>query len=160
MVVQAEADTLVTCTSRDVLELVLDLDRYRQADTKIGRVIRPVVLDQHGHGSTRYWGHMRGLPPAPDTNLVKLTPWTELTFTGAPHQPGRLVVDFQGTFRCEPTDAGCRVTHRYELSFHRPWRWIYGAGLQDWLQREVIDEMARLAALLDTGEAGAPPSPD
>ncbi len=139
-----------------MLELVLDLDRYRQADTKIGRIIRPVVLDEHGHGSTRYWGHLRGLPPAPDTTLVTLTPWRELTFTGAPRQPGRLVVGFQGTFHCAPNDAGCRVTHRYQLTFRRPWRWFYGAGLQDWLQREVSDEMARLAALLDPGRAVTP----
>lgn len=42
MTLRAEATRVVPATSREVLEFVLDLDRYRQADTKIGRVIRPI----------------------------------------------------------------------------------------------------------------------
>jgi len=34
----AEATALIRRSPRDILEFVLDLERYRQADTKIGRV--------------------------------------------------------------------------------------------------------------------------
>ena len=148
MVVRAEATRVVPATSQEVLEFVLDLERYRQADTKIGRVTRPVVLDDHDEGRARYWGRLRGLPPAPDTNIVRLDRWRELTFTGAPRQPARLVVDFTGRFTCTDTEAGCELTHSYEMTFRRPLRWIYEPLLRDWLQAELDDEVDRVCEIL------------
>lgn len=148
MVVRAEATRVVPATSREVLEFVLDLDRYRLADTKIGRVTRPVVLDHDGEGRTRYWGRLRGTPPAPDTNLVRLTRWSELTFTGAPRQPTRLVFDFNGRFACTDVDDGCQVTHSYEMNFRRPFRWIYEPLLDPWLQTELDAELDRVQTIL------------
>lgn len=148
MTLHAEAARVVPATSREVLEFVLDLDRYRQADTKIGRIIRPIVLDDYGVGSTRYWGRLRGTPPAPDTNIVRLTPWTELTFVGAPRQPARLVLDFTGRFTCEEVNDGCKVTHSYEMDFRRPWKWIYEPLLRSWLRTELEAELDRMRSIL------------
>ena len=148
MVLRAEATRVVPATSREVLEFVLDLERYRQADTKIGRVTRPVVLDENDEGRTRYWGRLRGMPPAPDTNDVRLQRWRELTFTGAPRHPARLVLDFTGRFTCTDTDGGCRLTHSYEMAFRRPFRWVYEPLLRGWLQRELDDEVDRVASIL------------
>lgn len=148
MTVRAEATRVVPATCQEVLEFVLDLDRYRQADTKIGRVTQPVELDEHGVGRTRYWGRLRGTPPVPDTNIVRLTRWTELVFTGAPRQPARLVLDFTGRFRCTDAEEGCRVTHSYELAFRRPFRWIYEPLLRSWLQAELEDELDRVRDIL------------
>ncbi|HVM40793.1 MAG TPA: SRPBCC family protein [Acidimicrobiia bacterium] len=148
MTVRAEATRVVPATSQEVLEFVLDLERYRQADTKIGRVVPPIELDENDEGVTRYWGRMRGTPPAPDTNLVRLRRWSELTFTGAPRQPARLVVDFTGRFLCTDTDDGCRVTHGYELDFRRPFRWLYEPLLDGWLQTELEAELDRVHAIL------------
>lgn len=147
--IEASATCEVRRSSREVLEFVLDLDRYRQVDPKIGRVTRPIVLDGDGNGTTRYWGRMRGTPSAPDVNIVRLTPWTDLTFTGAPRQPARLILDFEGRFHCTESDEGCTVTHSYELRFRRPFRWIYEPLLRTWLQDELTDELARLADVLD-----------
>lgn len=146
--IQASATANVRRSSREVLEFVLDLEHYRQVDPKIGRITRPVALDAEGSGSTRYWGRMRGTPPAPDVNLVQLTPWTGLTFTGAPGQPARLVLDFRGRFDCVDTDDGCTVTHGYELRFRRPFRWVYEPLLRTWLQDDVTAELDRLATVL------------
>jgi hypothetical protein len=58
MTVRAEATRVIPVSCQEVLELVLDLERYRQADTKIGRVSRPIELDEHDEhdeGTTRYW---------------------------------------------------------------------------------------------------------
>ena len=151
--IEASATCHVRRPSREVLEFVLDLERYREVDPKIGRVTRPVVLDAEGNGSARYWGRLRGMPPAPDVNLVRLIRWTDLTFTGAPRQPARLILDFQGRFRCVDSDDGCIVTHSYELRFRRPFRWFYEPLLRTWLQDEVTDEVARLARTLDTARA-------
>ena len=151
MTLTATATREVGATSREVLEFVLDLERYRQADTKIGRVTQPVVLDDKNEGRVRYWGRMRGTPPAPDTNLVKLDPWRTLTFTGASRQPARLILDFTGRFDCVDTDAGCQVTHSYEMTFRRPFRWIYEPLLRTWLQTELDAELDRVATILGSG---------
>lgn len=148
MTLTATATREIGATSREVLEFVLDLERYRQADHKIGRVTEPIVLDDNNEGSTRYWGRMRGTPPAPDTNLVKLDPWRTLTFTGAPRQPARLILDFTGRFDCVDTGTGCRLTHSYEMTFRRPFRWIYEPLLRTWLQTELDAELDRVAAIL------------
>lgn len=61
--IQVAATTQVRRTSREVLEFVADLDRYREVDPKIGRITRPLVLDETGMGRVSYWGRLRGLPP-------------------------------------------------------------------------------------------------
>lgn len=147
--IRAQATTTVHRSSREVLEFVLDLERYRQADTKIRRVTQPILLDDTNVGTTRYWGRMRFTPPVPDLNIVKLTPWTDLTFTSAPRQPGRLFLSFVGRFRCTDTADGCEVTHSYEIQFRRPFRWIYEPLLRDWLPRELDEEMRRLEQILE-----------
>ncbi len=148
MTLTAEATRVVEATPREVLEFVLDLERYRQADTKIGKVTQPVVLDDDGVGTAAYWGRLRGTPPAPDRNIVRLTEWTDLTFTGAPRQPARLVFSFTGRFACTEVDGGCEVTHGYEMSFRRPFRWIYEPLLRTWIQSELEDELDRVQQIL------------
>lgn len=153
MTLRAEATRVVGgVTPREVLEFVLDLDRYRQADTKIGRVTQPIELDDNDEGTTRYWGRLRGTPPAPDVNNVKLHRWTDLTFTGAPRQPARLILDFTGRFTCREIDDGCEVTHDYEMTFRRPFRWIYEPLLADWLQTELDVELSRVEAILGSDQ--------
>lgn len=152
--IHVAATATVARTSREVLELVLDLDRYRAVDAKIRRVVRPVTIDDAGLGTARYWGRLPGLPPGPDTNLVALTRWSELTFTGAPRQPARLVLDFRGRFRCVDTDEGCTVTHDYQIDLRRPFRWLYEPLLAGWLHDAVTDEVRTLATTL------SPSNPD
>ena len=44
----------------DIIDFVLDLERYRQADHKIGRV---GAIERHGTtGTARFAGRLRGLP--------------------------------------------------------------------------------------------------
>lgn len=149
MTVTATATRVVPATAREVLEFVLDLDRYRQADHKIGKVSQPVTLDADNRGRVKYWGRMRGAPPAPDVNLVELDPWSSLTFTGAPRQPARLIVDFTGRFECAEVAGGCETTHSYEIAFRRPLRWIYEPLLRSWLQTELDAEMDRVVATFE-----------
>lgn len=155
--IEVAATAGVERSSREVLEFVLDLEAYRSVDTKIGRIVRPAEIDGAGVGEARYWGRLRGMPPAPDTNTIRLERWTSVTFTGAPWQPARLALDFRGRFRCVDTDDGCVVTHDYRLAFRRPLRWIYEPLLAGWLQDEVDDEVRRLAEVL--ARPASPPDP-
>ena len=55
-----EASTTVSATPNEVFDFVLDLNRYRQADHKIGRV---GTIDNEGdRGTVRFSGRIRGLP--------------------------------------------------------------------------------------------------
>lgn len=148
MALIAEATTEVSVPPRAVLELVLDLDRYRQADRKIVRVISTTGPDADGRGSVRFWGRLRFTPPLPDTQLFVLERWSRITFTGAPRQPGRLVFGFTGTFECEETATGCRITHRYEFRFRGPFR-IVERALGAWLQEEIEAEVAKVKEMVE-----------
>ena len=133
---------------QDVMELVLDLERYRQVDSKIVAVGAVVGPDENGRGRVRLWSRLKWTPPVPDVQLFELERWSRLTFTGAPGQFSRLVLGFTGIVECEPTPDGTLVTHSYELTFRGPFR-ILETVHRRWLQRDLAEEMARLADLLN-----------
>ena len=148
MVMTAAATVEVAASPRQVLELVLDMDRYRQADTKIVRVSSVNGPDAEGRGSVRLWGRMRFTPPLPDKQDFVLERWSRITFTGAPRQPGRLVFDFTGTFDCTPNgDGGCTAIHGYLFRFRGPFK-LVERFLAPWLQREVEAEVERVGEML------------
>jgi len=128
---------------REVLELVLDLDRYRDLDQKIVEVGIVTGPDQAGRGSVELTGKLRYGPALPDMQDFVLERWRRLTFTGAPRKPGRLVFDITGTFECEPTATGTEVTHGYVFRFRLPFRWLEVLH-RTWLQDELDAEMARM----------------
>ena len=146
MALTAEASAVVGASPREVLEFVLDLDRYREVDDKIMRVGAVVGPDADGCGSVRLWGRLRWLPPAPDRQDFVLEQWTRLTFTGAARQPARLVFGFTGVFECAPMEGGStRITHRYEFRFRGPFRPIERLQ-RGWLQRQIAEEVEAVAA--------------
>lgn len=128
---------------QEVLELVLDVDRYRELDDKIVEVGIVTGPDQAGRGSVELTGRLRFGPALPDVHDFVLERWSRLTFTGAPRQPGRLVFEVTGTFVCEPTTTGTEVTHSYTFSFRLPFRWLEAVH-RTWLQDELDVEMERI----------------
>ncbi len=148
MTLTVSASAEISATPREVLEFVLDLERYRQADHKITRVSSVTGPDEDGVGSVRLWGKLPNMPPALDRQDFTLEQWSQLTFVGAPRQPGRLVFDFIGTFECAPISAEVtRVTHAYSFEFRRPFRWLE-RRMSAPLATEIDDEVTRLAELL------------
>lgn len=153
LIVSSTAD--VAATPRAVLEFVLDLDRYRQADHKISRVSSVTGPDDSGQGSIRLWGRLPGLPVAPDRQDFTLKRWSHLTFVGAARQPGRLVFDFVGTFECVALDDNTtRVTHAYEFTFRKPFRWIE-RRIAEPLRDEIEQEVARLAKIIGAEDSSS-----
>ena len=148
MPLSVSATVEVAATPQAILEFVLDLERYRQADHKIVRVASVVGPDEAGKGSIRVWGRLPGLPIAPDRQDFTLEPWNRLTFVGAPRQLGRLVFNFVGTFECVPVgNQTTRVTHAYEFTFRKPFRWVE-ARIAEPLRLELEQEVARLAEIV------------
>lgn len=132
---------------QEVLEFVLDLERYKDADHKIVKVGTVTGPDESGCGSIKLSGKLRYGPAAPDVQNFVLEKWNRLTFTGAPNQPGRLIFNFTGTFDCEPIDAGTKVTHAYEFRFRLPFRLLEPLH-SSWLQAELDAEMERVVRTL------------
>lgn len=148
MTITARATVNVGASPQDVLEFVLDLDQYRQVDSKIQRVRSVKGPDDEGRGSVRIWGRVKGMPPAPDRQDFVLERWTKLTFTGAPHQPARLVFDFTGTITCqERQDGTTEITHSYEFKFKGLFSFAE-RFLGNWLQDQIEEELETLASRL------------
>lgn len=144
----ASATSTVNATPQQILEFVLDVEQYMQADTKITKVASVDGPDESGRGSIKIWGKLKGLPAAPDKQDFVLQQWSLLTFTGAPRQPGRLVFDFIGTFECTPqSEDVTSITHAYVFTFKGPFK-LLEKRLATWLQSEVEAEVGRIGEIL------------
>lgn len=147
---EATGTTLIEAEPRAVLEWILDLERYRQADPKVGPVKEPVRLDEEGLGRVRYRGRLVGVPTPVDTQDVHLERWHRLTLTGASGVWTRWFVEFEGTFECERAGSGTQVTHREHFRFKpRPLGWLMDRLLGRWLAGTMPGEMTRLAQLIE-----------
>lgn len=142
-----EGTAVIRRPARDVLEYVLDLPRYAEADHKI-RWIREVHRDGN-RGHVRHGGMVRGLPGPPVTLTFELEPYSSLRFRNAPSGLGRWVFQFDGSFMCEEAGGGTRVVHRECFQFPPPLRWLVEPYLRDWLRRDTSEEMQRMKAILE-----------
>ena len=156
MTLRASASIQTVATPQEVLELVLDLDRYRQIDSKILAIRAVDGPDESGRGEVRLWSRLKFTPPAPDVQIFHLERWQRLTFSSAPRQPSRLVFGFTGTVECEPIDGGTLVTHSYELTFRRPFH-ILETVHRGWLQWDLEEEMRRMSEFLSPATGGDRP---
>ena len=141
-----EATTTVAAPAKAVFDFVLDLERYRQADRKIGRV--GAISDEGDRGTVQFSGRIRGLPGPSGTYPFTRTA-TQLRFASPVSGPARWFLDFEGTFDCDETGDGTVVTHREAFSFKRPWRWIAEPLLRGWLENDTADEMVRFKELVE-----------
>ena len=147
MGLSASATTTVNATPEEILEFVLDMDRYRLVDHKIRRVSSVVGPDAQGRGYVKLWGKLRWGPAMPDQQDFVLERWQRLTFVGTAGRLARLIFNFVGTFECEPLKEGTRITHAYEFTFRGPFRYLEPL-LKDWLQAEIEAEVRRIAEIL------------
>jgi len=147
--ISVEGTAAVRASSKDVLEFVLDLNRYRQADTKIAKVLVPADVGDGENGRVRYRGRRLGLPTPAVWNSVDLDRWHHLEFRSQPSGMVDVFLgSFVGTFDCDAVEDGCLVRHRESFTFRRPWRWIVEPALRLWLRRQMVDEMDRLRDLI------------
>lgn len=141
-----EASATVSVPPETVFEFVLDLERYRQADHKIGKV--GDVTRTGDTGTTTFRGRIRGLPGPSGTYPFTLTE-SRLVFGSPIAGPARWFLDFEGSFDCEVTDEGTVVRHREAFSFKAPWRWIAEPLLRRWLEADTAAEMVRFKELIE-----------
>ena len=150
-----EAITIVTVPPSEVFEFVLDLNRYRQADRKIGRV--GPVNRSGDSGTVRFSGRIKGLP-GPAGTYPFTVDGSSLVFGSAIAGPARWFLDFEGRFDCEVTAEGTVVTHREEFRFKGPWRWLAEPFLRSWLETDIAEEMVRFKELVERARPGPDPT--
>ncbi len=139
---EASSSIVVDAKPEEVLEFVLDLRRYAEADTKITRIKDTHREGDEGH--VRHGGRLRGLPGPVLTNRFRLEPWRELTF--AAEHP---LLRFHGRFQCTQVEEGTLVAHSERFEFRGPLRWIADPLFRNWLRRDLEDEMVRLRAIVE-----------
>ena len=143
-----EATATVAATPDDVFEFVLDLERYRQADRKIGRV--GAIRREGDTGEVTFAGRIRGLPGPSGTYPYTRTA-SRLQFDSPVAGAARWVLEFEGSFDCEVVSEGTVVTHREVFEFKPPWRWVAEPLLRRWLERDTTEEMGRFKTLVEGG---------
>lgn len=148
-----EATQVVRATPEEVMSFVLDLERYRQADHKIGRVGK---VERTGNsGFVQFSGRVRGLPGPSGTYPFTIAD-TRLVFGSPVAGLARWMLEFEGSFECQRVDGGTKVTHREEFRFKHPWRLLARLLLGRWLATDTAREMVRLKGLLEVGPGSAP----
>jgi Polyketide cyclase / dehydrase and lipid transport len=144
-----EATTTVTASADKVIDFVLDLEQYKRADHKIGRVGR--VEHRGDTGTVEFSGRILGLPGRRGVYPYRRDSRT-LEFSSPVAGPARRFMDFRGTFECRETADGTEVTHREIYEFKRPWRFLVGLLLRRWFERDTAKEMARFQEMLGKPE--------
>ena len=142
-----EATTTIRRPAKEILEFVLDLDRYREADHKFHRI--HYVERHNNHGVAKYSGRLRGIPTPSEVQEWRLEPWHRLEFRSRPSLWPGMIARFEGFFECDETTEGTSVRHREAFDFHPPFSWIAVPFLRSWLQKDIEDEVVRLKRLLE-----------
>jgi hypothetical protein len=146
-----EGGALVAAEPAQVLEFVLDVDRYRQADHKIRRVRH---LERHGDDVVvAMWTRVRGVPVAARQRM-HLTPGERIDVYNEPSWQDRFT-GFHGEFICQGAPGGTEVTHRYTFTFKGPARAV-APLLRGWLAHDIEQEVVRLAAIFARGPGSDP----
>lgn len=147
VVVCGEGRQTIGSDPRAVIEFVLDVDRYRRADHKIGGV-RWVRRDGNT-GEVRHGGRFMGLPTPPVTLGFALTPFSRLEFRGV-KTPWPLR-GFEGFFSCDPVPGGTEIVHRECLIFGPISGRVLKPIVGPWLARDTPAEVKRIKEILEGG---------
>ncbi len=141
--IEGVGKVVIKAEPQTVLEFVLDLERYRQVDTKIGK-IKSVERDGNTY-TARFGGKLRGIPGPALTYTITLMPWTRLDVAGR----NAWLLDFQGSFACAPTGDGVEVEHVERFAFKPPAKWLIEPWARDWLRKDTQAEMERMKAAIE-----------
>jgi hypothetical protein len=149
--IEGVGEALIRRPPEAIIAFVTDLERYKTADLKIGR-----VLETRRAGDRifmRHDGTLRGVP-GPAVSLEMTVAGLSVRYRSVPSFPSRLVLTFDGGFELTPGPDGTRVVHTERFRFYFPWRMIAEPFLRGWLAADVRAEMERLKALLEAEAPG------
>lgn len=143
--IEGVGEAVVTATPEEAIGFVLDLERYRQADKKIGAVawVRP---DDDG-ALVRFRSRMMGMPGPVVTQRIDRTGNRLDVRTVEPAWMLRLL-DFEGVVEATPVGGGTRFYHRETFRFRGATRYVLEPLLRRWLANDTVAEVRRVADML------------
>ncbi|MEA2683995.1 MAG: hypothetical protein QOK05_2323 [Chloroflexota bacterium] len=146
VVVAGIGTTIMKREPEAIMEFVLDVERYRNADRKIGKVH---AFQRVGNvGEVRHDGRVLGLRAPAVTLAFHLTPNSRLDFVGvAMPWPMRA---FDGYFTCEPAEGGTKVVHREAFTLSPIVGRVLGPVMGAWLSRDTPAEVLRIKRILES----------
>lgn len=130
-----------------VIAFVCDLERYKKADWKIGR-----VLATRREGNTIFMSHdgsLRGVPGPAVSLEMTIEGRTSVRYRSVPTFPSRWILTFDGGFELTEVEGGTHVVHTERFRFYAPWRWFAEPFLRKWIANDVPQEMLRMKDLLE-----------
>jgi ligand-binding SRPBCC domain-containing protein len=147
--VGATGTAVIRCDPSEVVEFVLDVNRYRKADHKIGRV--RYVRREGNRGQVRHGGRFLGVPAPAATLSFELTPFSHLDFRGV-SMPWPLR-GFHGSFTCRRTPDGTQVVHEECFIFGPVSGRMFQALFGRWIANDTQAEVMRMKVLLEAGRS-------
>lgn len=148
--VVGEAETTIRTTAAEVLEFILDIERYKTVDSKIG-TIHWVRRTPDGREVTFRFTPRLGPLPAVVRSTQRVTHNGDhsVSITTLPSRVDRLA-RFQGSMKVTRTDDGVLVRRRLEFWLAPPLRAVLGPVLRRFLSRDVPAELAAVRNVLES----------
>lgn len=153
---EVQVTETIACPPEQVLEFVMDPERYTTVDAKIG----PIDWVRRDGDVTefRFRGKLPGLPGATRmTSRMSRTPGRRVDVR-LPRVPANRLAnwatEFTASWVCEPSEtgtAGTLVTRTVRCRFKGPLKWVLGPVLDRTLRPDVEDEMRQAKAHLEAG---------
>lgn len=148
--------TMVTATAQEtiarpvdeVLDFVMDIERYQEIDAKI----RPVQWSRREGNRVEFGcrpklAGMR-IPGPMIVQWLELTPGRRIDIGMVPSR-WTSVVQFRASFECTPVDDGTAVERTLNFRFSPVLRWFFQPLLSRRLPSEVRDELRQAKAYLE-----------
>jgi len=146
--IEGIGEALVRRPPEAIIDFVTDLERYKKADWKIGRVLES---RREGHRIfMRHDGTLRGIPGPPVSLEMTIEGSTSVRYRSVPTFPSKWFLTFDGGFELSEVAGGTHVVHTERFRFHAPWRFVAEPFLRTWIAEDVPKEMARLKAILES----------
>ena len=134
----------IACRPEDVLDFVMDIERYAEVDTKIS----PVLWSRRDGDVVEFACRpkLAGLrQPTVVQHVRRSSGRVDITLAPPPrNRLAHAVAEFAAHFVCVPTDEGARVTRTLTFRFSPVVRWL----LEPWFRRRLpteVGEEIRLA---------------
>ena len=146
--IEGIGEALVRRPPEAIIAFVTDLERYKKADWKIGR-----VLESRREGNRifmRHDGTLRGLPGPPVSLEMTIEGSTSVRYRSVSTFPSKWFLTFDGGFELSEVAGGTHVVHTERFRFHAPWRFAAEPFLRTWIAEDVPKEMARLKEILES----------
>jgi len=146
----------VGCAPETYLEFVLDVERYREVDDKIGPIAW--VRRQGDLTELKFRPRLPGMnmPEPYAVSQMRLTPGQRIDVRLAPlprNLANRLVSKFTASFACEPVAGGqTRVTRMISFRFNPLVRWLFEPTLRRTLPESVERELRLAKEILERNE--------